>query len=53
MSDEPKGWYNILSLAGLFFESMDPVMNQPGDQMRVCDLCGPRAKLIHTQGVVA
>lgn len=51
--DESKDWYNSLNVAGVFIESLDPVLNHPGDQMRICDMCGPRAKLLHTQGMVA
>jgi len=49
----PQKWYSAAQLAGIFTESMEPTLNQVGDQMPPGALYGTRSKLIHTQGAVA
>lgn len=51
-NQETYGWYNALSLAGLFTESMDPSLKFVGDTFQD-GLFGPRKKLIHSVGSVA
>jgi hypothetical protein len=51
-NQETYGWYNALSLGGLFTESMDPSLQFVGDTFQD-GLFGPRKKLIHSVGSVA
>lgn len=50
--DVPNGWYNSLRQATILTESMEPTVDQVGDEMSH-GLFGTRSKLIHSQGVVA
>lgn len=52
-NDTPQNWYGAAQLAGIFTESMEPTLNQVGDQMPPGQVFGTRSKLIHTQGAVA